>query len=81
MTAAHAHAALAAATAGTSVIYHVGVNLKGVPNVGLVRRLYDAGRVELVQRRVDNGFAYIAIFRYQTAKISSFNTFRDAGLA
>ena len=49
--------------------------------MGLVRRLYDAGRVDLVQRRVDNGFAYIAIFRYQTAKISSFNTFRDAGLA
>lgn len=49
--------------------------------MGLVRRLYDAGRVDLVQRRVDNGFAYIAIFRYQTAKISSFNTFRGVGLA
>lgn len=73
--------ALERASAGTSVIYHVGVNLKGVRNVEMVRRLYDAGRVDLVQRRVDNGFAYIAIFRYQTAKISSFNTFRDAGLA
>lgn len=72
--------ALERATAGTSVIYHVGVNLKGAPNVGLVRRLYDAGRVELVQRRVDDGFAYIAQFRRNPIKLPAYWRFADAGL-
>lgn len=75
------YAALQAATPGSSVVYHVGARLAGCKHVDQVRRLYDAGRVELVQRRVDEGFAYIAIFRYKPAKISSFNTFRDVGLA
>ena len=72
--------ALERASAGTSVIYHVGVNLKGVPNVGLVRRLYDAGRVDLVQRRVDDGFAYIAQFRRNPVKLPAYWRFADAGL-
>ena len=72
--------ALQAATPGSSVVYHVGVRLAGCKHVDQVRRLYDAGRVELVQRRVDEGFAYIAQFRRRPVKLPAYWRFADAGL-
>ena len=74
------HAALQAATPGSSVVYHVGARLAGCKHVDQVRRLYDAGRVELVQRRVDEGFAYIAQFRRNPIKLPAYWRFADAGL-
>lgn len=74
------YAALQAATPGTSVVYHVGARLAGCKHVDQVRRLYDAGRVELVQRRVDEGFAYIAQFRRNPDKRLAYWRFADAGL-
>ncbi len=76
----HIHAALQAATPGSSVVYHVGARLTGCKHVDQVRRLYDAGRVELVQRRVDEGFAYIAQFRRSPVKLPVYGRFADAGL-
>lgn len=76
----HVHAALAAATPGSSVVYHVGTRLAGCEHLDQVRRLYDAGRVELVQRRVDDGFAYIAQFRRNPIKLPAYWRFADAGL-
>lgn len=72
--------ALQAATLGSSVVYHVGARLAGCKHVDQVRRLYDAGRVELVQRRVDEGFAYIAQFRRNPVKLPAYWRFADAGL-
>lgn len=72
--------ALQAATPGSSVVYHVGARLAGCKHVDQVRRLYDAGRVELVQRRVDEGFAYIAQFRRNPVKLPAHWRFADAGL-
>lgn len=74
------HTALQAATPGSSVVYHVGASLAGCKHVDQVRRLYDAGRVELVQRRVDEGFAYIAQFRRNPVKLPAYWRFADAGL-
>lgn len=74
------HAALQVAAPGSSVVYHVGARLAGCQHVDQVRRLYDAGRVELVQRRVDGGFEYIAQFRRTISPLASYATFREAGL-
>lgn len=77
----HVHAALQAATPGSSVVYHVGARLAGCKHVDQVRSLYDAGRVELVQARVDAGcFAYIAQFRRSPVKLPAYWRFVDAGL-
>ena len=54
------HEALEAARGGDSVVYNEGGSLRGCRHTARVRRLYDAGLVELVQRRVESGFAYVA---------------------
>lgn len=73
--------ALTRAVPGQSVVYHTGAKLSGCAHVRDVRRLYDAGKVDLVQRRVPEGFDYIAIFRRSPARIGFYNTFSEAGLA
>lgn len=70
--------ALESATPGTAIVYHTGTKLAGCPVLKDVRRLYDAGRVELVQARVPEGFAYIAQFRRIPARV--FETFASVGL-
>jgi len=66
----------------SSVVYHSGPDLKGVPRpiLHLVRNLYDQGKADLVQRRTDRGFEYVCAFRAQPANIEQFYTFRFAGL-
>lgn len=66
---------------GSSVVYHRGTSLKHCRYVKQVRQLYDMGRVDLVQKRVEGGFAYVAIFRRAAARRQPLHTFRDAGLA
>ena len=68
------------AIAGEAITYHLGASLKGcnAAHLAQVRRLYDAGRVDLVQKRVDEGFAYVAQFRRQHAKV--LETFASVGL-
>lgn len=45
-----------------------------------MRRLYDEGRAELVQRRVPEGFDYIVQIRRNPVKVPNFWRFADAGL-
>ncbi len=73
--------ALASAKPGAAVTYHLNASLKGCPHLDQVRRLYDKGHVDLVQKRVvDGGFAYIAQFRRTIAKVADYATFKAAGL-
>lgn len=75
------HEALQRATPGTAIIYHTGATLAGCPVLKNVRRLYDEGRAELVQRRVPEGFAYIVQIRRNPVKVLNSWRFADAGLA
>lgn len=56
---------------GTSLVYHRGTGgwLPKTQAVRDVRRLYDQGLVDLVQRRVSGGFEYVAIKRWRRAKV------------
>lgn len=74
------HEALTRAAPGTALIYHTGPSLKGCRHVDQVRRLYDAGKAELVQARTPDGFAYIIQFRRSPAKLPVYGRFADAGL-
>lgn len=73
--------ALESAAPGTAIVYHTGVKLTDCPVLKDVRRLYDEGRAELVQRRVPEGFDYIVQIRRNPVKIRNFWRFADAGLA
>lgn len=75
------HEVLLRARPGSSAIYHVGVNLKGCRHLESVRALYDSGHVDLVQQRVEGGFAYIVQFRYTRAKIADWGRFYDRRIA
>lgn len=75
------HEALTRMEPGSRVVYHTGTSLKQCRYTRRVRELYDMGRVDLVQKRVEQGFAYIAIFRRSAVRRVPIRTFRDAGLA
>lgn len=61
-------------------LYHTGRTLHGAIGLSEVRRLYDEGMVDLVQRRADNGWDYIMVFRRHKANIQKGWRFADAEL-
>lgn len=73
--------ALESAAPGTAIVYHTGAKLADCPVLKDVRRLYDEGRAELVQRRVPEGFDYIVQIRRNPVKVLNLWRFADAGLA
>lgn len=54
---------------GEAIIYFSGDRIRATRDVKLARTLYNAGRVELVQKRNPSGYMdYLAIFRYSINK-------------
>jgi hypothetical protein len=67
----------------THVRYHTGVNTKGCDpdTLAVVRRLYDEGRIELVQKRNGPFFDHMAIRRPNPIKRLEEHTFGYYGFS
>ncbi|GLT02953.1 hypothetical protein GCM10007897_43840 [Sphingobium jiangsuense] len=69
-----------AASPGDRITYATArnVTLHPTQEVREARKLYDQGKVDLVQRRVTGGYEYIAVKRRVPAKVEYENSFAAA---
>lgn len=76
-TAQRVEAFLQDALPGTEMVYARGPRLPAhIPaTVDAIRDAYDAGEIELAQRRVAEGFAYIAQKRRRIGRVSDWGRF------